>query len=141
MEQYKYGPLVYNTSESDDETGNFYWNGLAPVGYDDLGIPIDSSGFQCLDIACPIHPDFDATACEKEPNDFLGLEIPTPSSFTEWFEEQFMELEPRDAAFFVLRWIDFQNESEPCSQVLYRKCATMDIEDIIDAVWPSLKAD
>jgi hypothetical protein len=52
-----------------------------------------------------------------------------------------MELEPRDAAFFVLRWIDFQNESEPCSQVLYRKCATMDIEDIIDAVWPSLKAD
>ena len=141
MEQYKYGPLVYNTSESDDETGNFYWNGLAPVGYDDIGIPIDSSGFQCLDIACAIHPDFDATACEKEPNDFLGLEIPTPSSFTEWFEEQFMELESRDAAFFVLRWIDFQNESEPCSQVLYRKCATMDIEDIIDAVWPSLKAD
>jgi len=141
MEQYKYGPLVYNTSESDEETGNFYWNGLAPVGYDDLGIPIDSSGFQCLDIACPIHPGFDATACEKEPNDFLGLEIPTPSSFTEWFEEQFMEILPRDAAFFVLRWIDFQNESEPCSQVLYRKCATMDIEDIIDAVWPSLKAD
>ena len=24
MEQYKYGPLTYNTSDSDDETGNFY---------------------------------------------------------------------------------------------------------------------
>ena len=141
MEQYKYGPLVYNTSESDEETGNFYWNGLAPVGYDDLGIPIDSSGFQCLDLVCPIHPGFTAIECEKESNEFLGVSIPTISSFREWFSDQFLEVTDRDLALFVLRWIDFQNESEPCSQVLYRKCATMDIEDIIDAVWPSLKAD
>ena len=141
MEQYKYGPLTYNTSDSDDETGNFYWNGLPPIGYDGMGIPIDEKGHQCLDMLCPIHPKFDDTNCEKESNDFLGLDIPTLASFTEWFEDQFMELEPRDAALFILRWIDLQNESEPCSQVLYRKCATMDLEEILDSIWPSLKAD
>ena len=141
MEQYKYGPLVYNTSESDDETGNFYWNGLAPVGYDDVGIPIDSSDFQCLDLVCPIHPGFTAIECEKESNEFLGVSIPTISSFREWFSDQFLEVTDRDLALFVLRWIDLQNESEPCSQAVYSRCATMDIEDIIDAVWPSLKAD
>ena len=46
MEQYKYGPLVYNTTDSDDDSGNYYWNGLPAVAYDKVGIPIDSNGFQ-----------------------------------------------------------------------------------------------
>jgi len=34
MEIYKYGPLVYNTPDSEEDTGNYYWSGSPPVGYD-----------------------------------------------------------------------------------------------------------
>ena len=139
MEQYKYGPLLYNTSESDNESGNYYWNGLSPSGYDNMGIPIDSKGFQCLDIVCPIHPGFIASEGEKEYNEFLEVSIPTLSSFREWFSDQFLEVTDRDLALFVLRWIDLQNESEPCSQAVYSKCAKLNLEEIIDSIWPSTK--
>ena len=140
MEQYKYGPLVYNTSADDADSGNFYWNGLAPVGYDKFNIPIDNNGYQCLDAEqCPLHPSYQVSTENLEHNEFLGVSIPTLSSFREWFSDQFLEVTDRDLALFVLRWIDLQNESEPCSQAVYSKCATMDIEDIIDSIWPSLK--
>ena len=44
MEKYKYGPLVYNTTTDEDDSGNFYWNGMPPVGYDSMKIPIDPNG-------------------------------------------------------------------------------------------------
>jgi len=142
MEQFKYGPLLYNTSESDSDSGNFYWNGLAPVGYDALGIPIDSKGLQCLDaLQCPIHPSYIVPASNLEHNEFLEVDIPMISSFRTWFDDQFMEITDRALALFVLRWIDSQNELDLCSQALYSKCATMDLEEIIDIIWPSLKAD
>ena len=141
MEQFKYGPLLYNTSETDNESGNYYWNGLPPIGYDKELIPIDSKGFQCLPLVCPIHPGFTATECEKESNEFLEVDIPTLSSFNTWFADQFIEVTDRVLALFVVRWIDLQNELEPCSQALYSKCATMDLEEILDSIWPSLKAD
>ena len=57
MEKYKYGPLVFNTTHpDDDDSGNFYWSGLVPVGYDEFGIPVDERGFQCLDLSSPLHP-------------------------------------------------------------------------------------
>ena len=139
MEQFKYGPLLYNTSETDNESGNYYWNGLPPIGYDKELIPIDSKGFQCLPLVCPIHPGFTATECEKESNEFLEVDIPTLSSFNTWFADQFIEVTDRVLALFVVRWIDSQNELEPCSQALYSKCATMDLEEILDSIWPSTK--
>tara|TARA_R110001592_G_scaffold223910_1_gene479413 strand:+ start:206 stop:634 length:429 start_codon:yes stop_codon:yes gene_type:complete len=140
MEQYKYGPLLYNTSESDNESGNYYWNGLAPVGYDRLGIPIDAKGYQCLDSQqCPIHPAYEVSAENLEHNEFLGVNIPTLSCFNTWFADQFLEVTDRDLALFVLRWIDLQKESEPCSQAVYSKCATMHLEEILDLIWPSTK--
>ena len=139
MEQFKYGPLLYNTSETDNESGNYYWNGLPPIGYDKELIPIDSKGFQCLPLVCPIHPGFTATECEKESNEFLEVDIPTLSSFNTWFADQFIEVTDRVLALFVVRWIDSQNELEPCSQALYSKCATMDLEEILDNIWPSTK--
>ena len=142
MEQYKYGPLVYNTSETDDESGNYYWNGLPAVAYDKVGIPIDSNGYQCLDAQqCPLHPSYEVSAENLEHNDFLGVSIPALSSFKTWFSDQFLETTDRDLAFFVLRWIDLQKESELCSQAVYSKCATMDLEEILDSIWPSTKVD
>ena len=37
--KYSYGPLIYNTTADEDDSGNFYWNGMPPVGYDDMDIP------------------------------------------------------------------------------------------------------
>ena len=142
MEQYKYGPLVYNTTDSDDDTGNYYWPGIAPVNYDDVGIPIDNRGYQCLDVSeCPLHPDYEVAETNMEHNKALGCTIPTLDSFNSWFEDAFIKAEPRDLAFFVLRWINFQPDDHPATSALYAKYAQLDIEDIINALWPSLKAD
>ena len=73
MEQYKYGPLVYNTANSDDDSGNYYWSGEPPVGYDNEKIPVDSRGFQCLDaVQCPLHPGYTVTEENTEHNEALG---------------------------------------------------------------------
>tara|TARA_B110000483_G_C17796610_1_gene389679 strand:- start:75 stop:527 length:453 start_codon:yes stop_codon:yes gene_type:complete len=150
MEQFKYGPLVYNTVESDDDSGNYYWpgNGMPPVGYDEYNIPIDSKGFQCLDAQqCPLHPHYEVIddvvkgGKAMEYNDALGCNIPTLDHFNGWFENTFIKVEPRNLAFFVLRWINFQPDDHPATSALYEKYAQLDIEDIINAVWPSLKAD
>ena len=142
MEQFKYGPLVYNTSESDDDSGNYYWPGEPPVGYDDEKIPVDSRGFQCLDAQqCPLHPDYKVTEENTEHNEALGCTIPTLASFNSWFEDAFIKAEPRDLAFFVLRWINLQKDDHSATTALYSNYAQLDIEDIINAIWPSLKAD
>ena len=44
MEQYKYGPLTWATI--DDDSGNYYYPGTPPTGYDEQGIPIDEKGLQ-----------------------------------------------------------------------------------------------
>ena len=140
MEQYKYGPLIYNTSDSDDDSGNYYWPGKPPIAYDSEGVPSDSDGFQCLDAEqCPLHPSYQVSTENLEHNEFLGVSIPTLSSFREWFSDQFLEVTDRDLALFVLRWVDLQNESELCSQAVYSKCATMHLEEILDSIWPSTK--
>ena len=141
MEQYKYGPLVYNTSEFDDDTGNYYWPGIAPVGYDDEGIPLDSKGYQCLDaLLCPIHPAFEVKEENMEHNEALGCIIPTLDHFNGWFEDSFIKAKPRDLAFFIVRWLNFQDDTYPATSALYANYAQLDIDDIIDNIWPSLKA-
>tara|TARA_Y100000389_G_scaffold108813_1_gene105909 strand:+ start:187 stop:615 length:429 start_codon:yes stop_codon:yes gene_type:complete len=141
MEQYKYGPLVYNTTDSDDDTGNYYWPGIAPVGYDDIGIPIDNIGYQCLDVVqCPLHPGYEVKDEDTEHNEALGCKIPTLNSFNGWFEDAFIKAEPRDLAFFIIRWLNFQDDVHPATSALYSKYAQLDIDDIINAIWPSLKA-
>jgi len=148
MEQYKYGPLIYNTSDSDDDSGNYYWPGKPPIAYDSEGVPLDSDGFQCLDaVQCPLHPSFKVNDDESpyklvvmEDSKALGCEIPTLDSFNSWFEDNFIKAEPRDLAFFILRWINFQPDESPATSALYAKYAQLDIDDIIDIIWPSLKA-
>jgi len=142
MEQYKYGPLVYNTTNSDDDSGNYYWAGEPPTTYDDYKIPVDGKGYQCLDASqCPLHPDYKVTDTHMEHNEALGCTIPTLDHFNGWFEDAFIKAEPRDLAFFVLRWLNFQPDDSPATSALYEKYAQLDIDDIINAIWPSLKAD
>jgi hypothetical protein len=142
MEQFKYGPLLYNTTNSDDDSGNYYWPGEPPIAYDDYKIPVDGKGYQCLDASqCPLHPDYKVKDEDTEHNEALGCIIPTLDHFNSWFEDAFIKAEPRDLAFFVLRWLNFQPDDSPATSVLYEKYAQLDIDDIINAIWPSLKAD
>ena len=75
MEKIKYGPLVYITVEDTDEEGNFYWGGKPPIGYDELGIPIDSDGMQCLSVSSPLHPNYKPknSVYNKNINDDLSV--------------------------------------------------------------------
>jgi hypothetical protein len=54
--KYRYGPLIWNCTTDEDESGNYFWPGLPPVGYDKIGIPIDDRGYQCLPNVSIIQP-------------------------------------------------------------------------------------
>ncbi len=47
-EKFRYGPLVWNHIDDEDDSGNYWWPGLSPVKYDEMGIPSDIKGLQCL---------------------------------------------------------------------------------------------
>ena len=51
MEQYKYGPLTWATI--DDDSGNYYYPGTPPTGYDEQGIPIDEKNYLIVGSAAP----------------------------------------------------------------------------------------
>ena len=111
MEKYSYGPLVYNTTADEDDSGNFYWNGMPPLGYDDMGIPIDPNGNQCLPFECPLHPNHSPSAVEY--NNWLEDELPTWDSFEEWFDDNFISISEEDCKFYILRWLskNYSNHS------------------------------
>ena len=129
MEKYKYGPLVYNIQGSDDDSGNFYWNGLPPVNYDEMGIPIDKDGNQCLDVKCPLHPAY--TPSDLCHNDFLKCSIPSVEDFAGWFEENFIEVSEADIKFYILRW--FYKNSSKHPLFISKNFKT---EKAINRIWP-----
>jgi hypothetical protein len=57
-EKFKYGPLIWNCVGRDveDDENNYYWPGSPPVAYDEMGLPVDKDGRQCLPLDCPFHP-------------------------------------------------------------------------------------
>ena len=44
MEKFKYGPLLWNHVDDEDDSGNYWWSGMAPVNYAETGIPVDEKG-------------------------------------------------------------------------------------------------
>ena len=131
MEKYRYGPLIYNSTTDEDDSGNFYWNGMPPVGYDSMGIPIDPNGNQCLPFDCPLHPNHSPKYTEY--NNFLGADLPTVEAFSEWFEDNFIRVDERDYYFYILRWYNFQSDG---STNLINKAKDNSIDEMIDLVWP-----
>ena len=53
MEKFKYGPIIYNCVDEEDDSGNYYWAGEPPVAYDQWGVPVDRHGKQTLPLDCP----------------------------------------------------------------------------------------
>ena len=132
MEKYTYGPLVYNSTTDEDDSGNFYWNGMPPVGYDPMGIPIDPNGNQCLSFECPLHPNHTPKYTEK--NEWLGEDLPTVGSFSEWFDDNFIDVKERDVYFYILRWYSLQGSSNLNN--LLAKAEGKSIDEMIDLAWP-----
>ena len=133
MEKYKYGPLEYITKGMDDDEGNYYWNGLPPVGYDKVGIPIDQNGNQCLDISCPLHPSWEPY--EAEYSGVLAYNIPTINHFRHWFDENFLEISDEQTKRYILKWWHARAlTSTPFYAELLKKYSS--VEEIMEAVWP-----
>ena len=132
MEKYKYGPLVYNTTTDEDDSGNFYWNGMPPVGYDSMKIPVDPNCNQCLSFECPLHPNH--TPKNFEYNEWLEDELPTVEAFSEWFEDNFINVEEIDILFYILRWYSLQGEG---LTNLLSKAGKKSIDEMIDLAWPN----
>lgn len=88
VKKFKYGPLVYNCINEENEDGNYYWPGDPPVEYDQWGIPIDTNGKQCLGLDCPFHPFHVFEDYEQGPG---GFKIPkTFKVYYDWCEENFL---------------------------------------------------
>jgi hypothetical protein len=89
-EKFKYGPLVWNCigQDGEDDEGNYYWPGNPPVAYDEMGLPVDKDGRQCLPIDCPFHPHYSF-------KDFItskyGTKFPTSfKDYEEWLDKNFI---------------------------------------------------
>jgi hypothetical protein len=101
-EKFKYGPLIYNHMEDEDDSGNYWWPGISVVGYDRDGIPIDSAGLQCLPLNSPVHPFY-------EPKDSVFSStiqdhLPSIKEWKEWFDKEFIEISEKRIKREILRW-------------------------------------
>jgi len=136
MEKYKYGPLVYNTTHpDDDDSGNFYWPGLPPVGYDELAIPIDEKGLQCLDDSSPLHPHYDPK--EVESHIIIGAHLPRREDVKAWFDDNFLFLTDWEVCRYILRWYNFQPNKTDLYKVLVSESKS--IEEVIEKLWPDVQ--
>ena len=134
MEKFKYGPLIWNCFTEDDESGNYYWNGSPPVGYDDDGIPIDQEGMQCLPIESPVHPCWRGDKEKLEYNSFLGFNIPSIDSTREWFDANFLIVSDKQCKKYIIRWIRKNKYGTPGFYDMVRDSSSL--TEMMDRVWP-----
>ena len=134
MEKFKYGPLIWNCFTEDDESGNYYWNGSPPVGYDDDGIPIDSDGLQCLPIDSPVHPSWRGGKDKLEYNEFLGFEIPSIKTTKSWFDDNFLIISEDQCKKYIIKWIRKNQYGTPGFWDMVKD--TTSLKEMMDKVWP-----
>jgi len=133
MEKYKYGPLIYITTDSEDDDGNFYWSGNPPVGYDKDNIPIDKNGYQCLPLTSVIHPDYKPKSETLVHNHNIDQHIPTFDSFKSWFDDNFLIIPDRDVYFYIVRHVALNRPSLKFKQLW---SDSKSFEEMIDKIWP-----
>ena len=134
MEKYKYGPLVYITVNDTDEDGNFYFFVNPPVGYDEMGIPIDQNGHQCLSIESPLHPGYEP----KNPqfNDTLNDDIPSLEEVRTWFDELFLIVSDYQIKKYILRWYSLKRASYKSTNYRNLLAEHLSVNEMIDRIWP-----
>lgn len=134
MEKFKYGSLIWNCVNEDDESGNYFWNGNPPVAYDDDGIPVDEEGMQCLPVQSPVHPSWPGDNATLEYNDFLEFEIPTIDSTRDWFNDNFLVITDRQCKKYIIRWIRNYERNRPGFHKMTQGASSL--TDMMDRVWP-----
>ena len=134
MEKFKYGSLIWNCVNEDDESGNYFWNGNPPVAYDDDGIPVDEEGMQCLPVQSPVHPSWAGDRATLEYNDFLEFKIPTIDSTKDWFDDNFLVITDRQCKKYIIRWIRNHKRVEPGFHKMTQGSSSL--TDMMDRVWP-----
>ena len=136
MEKFKYGPLIWNHRNEDDESGNYYWNGDPPVDYDSAGIPIDKNGNQCLSIDSPVHPGWQPDESRFVFNGPLQQKIPDVASVKEWFDNNFLVISDYQCKKYILKWL--RNTLAVRRTEAFRSfvisCSTQ--EQMIGILWP-----
>ena len=129
---FKYGPLRYIIDLEDDQSGNYYWPGLPPVGYDDIGIPIDENGNQCLPGDSILHLNYVPT--ETEWCEILQVDLPTLASVRAWFEDNFLVVTDKDLCKYIFRWYAWNHSNTVRYSELIHEYSN--VQEIMEAVWP-----
>ena len=132
MVKYRYGPLIYNTQDEEDDSGNYWWRGLPPVDYDEMGIPIDSKGMQCLPLHCPIHPAYKI----KNENfyNIINDYLPSIKECKDWFDENFIESSDDQIKKLILKWYAKQRDKSSKFFKLQQQVNTL--EEMVEIIWP-----
>jgi len=132
--KYKYGPLIWNCSSDEDESGNYFWPGSPPCAYDDSGIPIDIHGRQCLPGTSIIHPSYEPT--ETFYSEVVQANLPTIASARLWLDDNFLIVTDRQVAKFIIRWYELRVRNITNWNNIVRTYKTRDT--LVDAVWSNL---
>ena len=133
MEKFKYGPLIYITVNDVDEDGNFYWAGKPPVGYDELGIPIDSDGMQCLPVESPLHPNYEPKNAIF--NKTLNDELPSLNEVKVWFDDLFLITSDYQIKKYILRWYSLKRNSLKSQSYKNLLSKGLTIKEMIQRIW------
>ena len=133
VKKYKYGPLVWNTVDEENDSGNYWWPGSGIVAYDKTNIPIDSEGLQCLPMSSPVHPHYEPKdyVFNKQIKDYL----PSFKEWQEWFDVNFIEINEDRIKREILRW--YVKERPRISKDFVKlQNSVENIDEMVDAVWP-----
>lgn len=132
IEKFRYGPLVWNHINDEDESGNYWWPGLSPVKYDRMGIPIDEKNLQCLPITCPVHPSYNIKHSVFSSS--LADHLPSVEEWRDWFEEQFIKIDEARIKREILRWYSKQRNKSSKFYELQEHVNSLD--EMVEVVWP-----
>ena len=139
-EKFVYGPLIYNHFGDDDDSGNYWWPGSKPVGYEQESgpyrIPVDAKGFQCLDGESILHPN--CRVEEFEYNEVFDHDIPKLEWCRKWFEENFLIVSDKLIIKYIFRWHvqnTLCNDNNNWKHLLEKYKS---VEEIMEAAWPDV---
>jgi len=134
IEKYKYGPLVWNYAEDKDDSGNYWWPGSPPLRYDEMGIPIDLQGYQCLPLSSPVHPNYELkdNIFNKQIKDYL----PSFKEWKDWLDRHFIEITDHRIKREILRWYVKDPHRKVSQDFLKLQYSAENLDEMVDAVWP-----
>ena len=137
--KYRYGPLVWNCTSDEDESGNFFWPGLPPCAYDYAGVPIDARGMQCLPTQSIINPSYQPT--ETFYSEVVKADLPTIASARQWLDDNFLIVTDRQVARLIIRWYEFRvRRATPAYKQLWSKLVDKykTRDRLVEVIWSNL---